>query len=115
MFQRNHQSLILVVALFLGWSWDVLFYGKALGISLPLFAGLLIVALFGLGWRQGAPPLKRNLWLLLPLLFCAVMVAVRANAFVTFLNVTACLGLLALLAHFYTAGAVDKLGLSPIA
>lgn len=111
MFQRNHQSLILVVALLLGWSWDVLFYGKALGISMPLFVGLLVAALFGLGWWQSAPPIKRNLWLLLPLLFCAVMIAVRANAFVTFLNVTACLGLLGLLAHFYAAGAVDRLGL----
>jgi hypothetical protein len=111
MVQRNHQSLILLVAILLGWGWDVLFYGKALGISMLLFVGLVVAALFGLGWQQGLRPAQRNLWLLAPLFFMATMVFIRANSFVTFVNMVACLGLLGLMAHFYAAGQLERLGL----
>src|SRR6185295_20241042 len=110
MIRPNHHTLLtLLAALILGWSWDVLFYGKALGISVFLFVFLLIVALLSLGRIQGAPPVWRNLWLLAPLFFFATMVAVRANFFITFLNVTACLALLGLVAHFYAGGWMGEL------
>jgi hypothetical protein len=111
MFHRNRQAVTLVVALILGWSWDLLFYGQALGLSALLFVLLLLVALFGLSWWQRVRPSWPNLWLLVPLIFCAAMILVRANAFVTFLNGVACLALLGLLAHFYAAGRVERLGL----
>jgi len=102
---------ILLVALALGWGVDLLFYGKALGVSVPLFVLLLMVALFGLGWLEGVQPARRNLWLLAPLIFFASMVFVRANPFVTFLNAVSSLGLLGLVAHFYAAGHPQRLGL----
>ncbi len=111
MIRTKSPIRILLVALALGWSVDLLFYGKALGISAPLFVLLLMAALFGLGRLEGAPPVRRNLWLLAPLIFFAGMVFVRANAFVTFLNVVAILVLLGLLAHFYAAGHPQRLGL----
>ena len=49
-------SFTLLVALALGWSVDLFFYGKALGISVSLFVFLLIIALFGLSWLEGARP-----------------------------------------------------------
>jgi hypothetical protein len=111
MFHRYRQSVTLLVAFILGWSWDLLFYGQALGLSALLFVLLLLMALFGLGWMQSVRPTWRNLWLLVPLIFFAAMILARANAFVTFLNVVACLALLGLLAHFYAAGRVERLGL----
>jgi len=102
---------ILLVALALGWSVDLLFYGKALGISVPLFVLLLMVALFGLGRLEGVRLVRRNLWLVAPLIFFASMVLVRANPFVTFLNAVASLALLGLMAHFYAAGHPQRLGL----
>ncbi len=102
---------ILLIALGLGWSVDLFFYGKALGISAPLFVLLLMVALFGLGWLEEVRPVRRNLWLLAPLIFFASMVFVRANPFVTFLNVVASLALLEFIAHFYAAGHPQRLGL----
>jgi len=102
---------ILLVALALGWGVDLLFYGKALGISAPLFVLLLMAALFGLGRLEGTRPVRSNLWLLAPLIFFASMVFVRANPFVTFLNVVASLALLGLIAHFYAAGYPQRLGL----
>jgi hypothetical protein len=104
-------SFTLLVALALGWSVDLFFYGKALGISVPLFVLLLIIALFSLSWLEGVRPAWCNLWLLVPLVFFATMVFVRANPFVTFLNVGVSLVLLGLVAYFYAAGRVERLGL----
>lgn len=112
MSHLNRTSLMLLVALMLGLSWDLLFYGKSLGISVLLFVVLLLAALFGLSRWWNARPAWRNLWLLAPLLFFAVMVAVRANIFVTFLNTAACLALLGLIAHFYAAGWLGRLGVT---
>ncbi len=103
--------LTLIIALLLGWSWDYLFYGQSLGLSFPLFVGLLLATLVGLGYVSHSPPRRQTAWLIGPLLFVAVMVFIRANAFVTFLNVTTSLILLGLLAHFYAAGRLERLGL----
>src|SRR5437588_5913063 len=76
---------VLLVALALGWGTDFLFYGRTLGISVPIFVALLIGALFVLG-RLESVRVSRNLWLLAPLLFFAIMVFVRANTTLTSLN-----------------------------
>lgn len=101
---------VLAVGLALGIAVDLLFYGKGLGISVPLFVLLLMAALFALGGLEGAKPAWRNLWLLAPIIFFAVMVAVRANIFVTFLNISLSFVLLCMLVYFYSAGRVEKLG-----
>lgn len=102
---------ILVAGLALGVAVDLLFHGRSLGISFPLFVALAVAALLVLGRTQGVAPVWRNLWLLVPLAFVAAMVAVRANPFVTFLNVAAGLALLAMVAFFYAGGRVESLGL----
>jgi hypothetical protein len=102
---------VLAVGVFLGWSVDLLFYGKELGLSVFLFAAGILAAVIGLGWSEDAQPLRRNLWLVTPILFFAAMAFVRANAFLTVLNVLATLALLALFAYFYAEGRVDRLGL----
>lgn len=111
MNRPNSPARILLIALTLGWSVDRLFYGKALGVSFPLFVLLLLIALFGLGRLEGVPPARRNLWLLIPLLFLAGMVFVRANPFLTVLDVGASLALLGLVAHVYAASHIERLGL----
>ncbi len=101
---------ILVVAALLGWSFDLFFFGKALGISLLLFVLLALSALFYLGRSKAIKPKTTNLWLLLPLIFCAAMVAFRANTFLIFLNVVATLFLMEFVVHFYTSGRLEQLG-----
>ncbi len=101
---------VTAVALLLGITVNWLFFDKALGISLLLFVILLVAALFGLGTLENKMPVPPNLWLLLPLFFFALMAAVRANAFVTVLNVLAVLALLSYLAFFYGHGRVIDLG-----
>lgn len=105
---------ILVVALALGWSAYLLFYDKNLGISLLLFVLLLLLALFGLGWWEDVRAKTHNLWLLLPLLFFASMAFIRANPFVTGLNVLGTLAILSYVVFFYGNGRVSSLGLVDI-
>jgi hypothetical protein len=111
MIRANRATLTLLVALGLGLTWDLLFYDKALGISLPLFVFLLVGALFGIGRLEGQRPNWRGLWLLVPLFFFAIMVFIRANALLSYLNVVACLMLLGFTYHFYASGSVERLGL----
>ncbi len=106
----QNPALVTAVALLLGWAVDWLFYDKPLGISLLFFVVLLVAGLFGLGILENKMPAPPNLWLLLPLLFFALMAAVRANPFVTVLNVLAVLALLSYLAFFYGYGRVAGLG-----
>lgn len=105
----NQPRRVLITALALGWSVDFFFYGKPLGISLAIFVALLLAALLGLGWLEGKRPSPHNFWLVIPLIFFAMMVFIRANAFLTTLNVLAVLALLSYLAFFYAAGRVDQL------
>ena len=95
---------LLLLGLALGWSADLLFYGKAVGISLLLFV-LLFLAAFGYASRlAGVAPRWRHLWLLLPLLFFAGMASIRANPYLTAFNVLATLVCLTYLLFFYAAG-----------
>lgn len=103
--------LVLMAALTLGWATDLLFYGQSLGISMPVFVLLLLVAFLILGRIARVRAVRPNLWLLLPIFFFAAMVAVRDNATLTLLNVAAVLVLLGLLAFFYAADHVEQLGL----
>ncbi|HEV2126327.1 MAG TPA: DUF4173 domain-containing protein, partial [Chloroflexota bacterium] len=101
----------LGVAVLLGWLTDLLFYGKPLGISVPVFILLLAGTLVAVGHLEGLRPARRNLWLLAPLLFFATMVCVRANATLTWLNLAAVASLLGLLVFFYAADRIERLGL----
>jgi hypothetical protein len=100
-----------LVALALGIVADVLFYGKSPGISVLLFVLLLLGALVTVGGLEGVRFSRRNLWLLLPLLFFAVMFFVRANFTLSLLNFGAVLGILSLLIFFYAADNLERLGL----
>ena len=102
---------LLGSGLALGVCADLLFYGRWPGISLVLFTGLCLAAAFGLARLEAVRPAWRNAWLAIPLLFFAVMGFVRASAFLTALNILACLILLGLLIFFFAAGRVTALDL----
>ncbi len=103
---------ILWTGLVLGWSVDLLFYGKPVGVSLLLFALAVLAALWQIGRGEGVTAVRRNLWLSIPLLFFAGMAMLRANEFLTAMNVLAVLAILSYLAFFYAAGRVSGLGMA---
>jgi hypothetical protein len=96
----RHPARLLLVGLGLGAAFDLLFNGKPLGISVLLFAALLLGGLWlAIRWEE-VQDVGRNLWLPAALLFFAAMSLVRANGFLLFLNVSAC-GVLAALMAVY--------------
>lgn len=79
---------------------NALFYNQQIGLSFPLYigAGVALVLAFSAASRQQVR--LRNLWTVLPMLFFAVMVAVRADALVVMLNIAAVLTLGALTLYY---------------
>lgn len=106
---------LLAAGLGLGVLADVLVFGKPLGIGLLLFGLLAVAVLWRVNHGEGVTAVRPNLWLLLPLLFFAGMVVVRANATLTTLNTLAVLVLLAYLVFFWGRGRVQNLGLVDMA
>lgn len=108
----DRSTHLFLAALALGYSADLLFYGKSLGISLLLFVLLFVGALIYLGRSAGISFARGNRWLLAPLLFFAGMAAVRANPFLTVLNVLAVMALLSYLLVYYAAGRLKEMGIA---
>ncbi len=106
-----HPQQILWGGVAIGLIFNWLFYGKPIGISLLVFVVLLLVALAAFTRMERVTAVRRNLWLILPLLFFAAMAFVRANPFLTFLNIVATLVLLAYVVFYYAAGHVETVSL----
>lgn len=96
----RHPRRVLLAGLGLGLAFDLLFNGNLPGLSVLIFACLLIAGLALVCRWEGARIMGTNLWLPAALLFFAAMGFVRANGFLLFLNLSACLLLAALLAVY---------------
>jgi len=98
----NHTFLkalyIILISLGLAFIFNFLFFAKEIGISILIFNTILLGAVFLFGLYQRLS-FKKVWWLILSILFFALMPGIRANEFLTFLNICATLGLLMLLAH----------------
>ncbi|MGQ0601320.1 MAG: DUF4153 domain-containing protein, partial [Anaerolineales bacterium] len=95
---------LALVAGVLGFCANALFISQALGVNFPLFTVWTLAALFALAGLERIRPAWRNVWLAAPLVFFATMVAVRAEPWLTFLNVCATLSLALLLAYLFASG-----------
>ncbi len=89
---------VILISIGLALVFNFLFFGKLVGISVFIFVVVLLgaVHLFGLSQKL---PIKKTWWLVLLALFFALMPAIRASEFLSFLNIVATFGLLVLLAH----------------
>src|SRR5262245_17133398 len=105
----QYPNRLLLVALGLGLCADYLFYGRWLGISVPLFVALGLVALYGLSRAEGRPPVRVNLWLGAAALFFALCVVLCDTLFLAALDLLAALGLLLLVAAHYRSAALTQL------
>ena len=107
----KYPTLIAATGLLVGFVGDLMFYDRPLGISVPIFVAAVVAALLTLAAVEKPPVVRANLWLIVPLLFLAAMSAVRAAPFLTFLNISGGLLLLALLANSLAARPVTALNL----
>ncbi len=94
-FRRD--AVIVGSAVLMGFVFNYLFYGKAPGISVPIFVLLGVTCLFVALQVSGRKPTWSEFWLVLPLLGFSAMVALRANEAMRFVNMAACYGLFLLL------------------
>ncbi len=83
----KYPARVTWTALFIGWSADQLFYGRAPGLSFLLFTALCMTALWMTARRENLKVSGTATILLLPLFFCATMVMVRDNPRLALLNV----------------------------
>ncbi len=111
----RHAGRLLLAGMVLGCAFDLLFDGKLPGISVPIFAVLLLAGLALAARWETARLRAANLWLPAALLFFAFMSFVRASGFLLFLNVSAGLLLMALIAVYMAWRPAAELSLPALA
>jgi hypothetical protein len=92
------------VAVVVAWLFDFLFWDKQAGISLPLYAVVLVAGGFVLARLEGVSHSWKSLLLLIPLVAFTVLMVIRREPMTVFLSVVASLWLLGLLAVSFTGG-----------
>ena len=93
---------ISLVSLFLGLTFNYLFFDKEIGVSFFIYVILLLVGLFGLLGYFSVSYSKAIFWYLPPILFFSFMFVLRDNEFLLFWNFVLTVGLLLLLPVSYT-------------
>ncbi|HEY89213.1 MAG TPA: DUF4173 domain-containing protein [Thermoflexia bacterium] len=107
----KYPVLIAASGLLLGWLGNLLFYEQPFGISVPIFALLLLAALLGLALVERAQLVKTNFWLSGALLFLTAMSALRAAPFLRALNICGALLLLIFQAYGLRSSPLGALNL----
>jgi hypothetical protein len=91
---RKQLALIMfLVSSIMGLIGGVLFYPDSLGLNVPIYMTLATIVILFMAWRVPDPINRRNLWVIVPMLFFALMVAVRAAPMMIALNLMATLTL----------------------
>jgi hypothetical protein len=99
-----------LAALGLGLSVEILFYGRPLGVSVLIWAGLCILGLLGLAAIDRVRPAREALFLGPAILFLAAMVFVRLEPMTVFLNLLLILVLFALWVRVFRSGGLARYG-----
>lgn len=105
MDKRFYAFFSVILGILTGWVASLFFYHKWIGLSFPLFTAVAVAVLFAYARTAGSPSRLRNLWVIPPLAFFALMVAIRADGTITLLNIAAVLWLGALLLHYRKSSA----------
>ncbi|WP_147445150.1 DUF4173 domain-containing protein, partial [Corallococcus sp. CA053C] len=103
---------MLAASLSLGLLAEVLLDRERWGLGFPVLVAALVGALAWLGGREGWQRARPNAWLLVPLGIVTGFVAVRDSPWLLSLNVLTAGVLLMLLAQFWAAGRLQRLGLT---
>ena len=103
-FVLRKKNIIIWSVLLIGWLFDLLFWEKEPGISIPIFILILAAGGFWLARQQELAPARSIFWLLIPVGFFAIMSVVRFEPMTTFLNIAGAFALLAILSHSFLGG-----------
>jgi hypothetical protein len=105
MNKRTFAIWSLGIGLGVGLLASILFYQQYLGSNVLIFMLTAFLALVALSRPTQVRLRWRNLWLLLPMVFFALMIMVRADPLITLLNVCAILGLGMLILYYFPSEA----------
>ena len=105
------KKYLIPAALLLGFSFDLLFWGKIPGISFFIFVLLSLTFGFFLIKTDHLNPAKASVLLIIPILFLSFMVFIRKEPFTSFLNISLTLFFMAALAMTYLGGQWLSFGL----
>ncbi|MEK7276103.1 MAG: hypothetical protein AAB427_02025, partial [Chloroflexota bacterium] len=109
--ETSNPLRLIAVALLLGWSVDYFFYDHALGLSFPIFIAVGALLMLGVAIAERVRPALGSLWLLIPIIVFAALVAVRAEPLTTFVNVASSLALGLLWVRTFRLGGLFHFGL----
>ncbi len=93
----KHVTRLSLISLAVAWGFDLLFWGKAPGISFFIFVILVLLAGALVTWWEGFKPALSSLVLLVPVFFFGAITFIRSEPFtffVSFLLVLSCLAIL---------------------
>lgn len=102
MLKKTNRFLLIILGV--GVVFDLLFWKKPVGISFMLFVIVCLASAYGLARLEVIKPAGKANWLIVPLIFFAVMTIVRMEPFTRFVNHTTTLLLMAILATTLVGG-----------
>ena len=100
MERRAFALFAVVIGLLVGLLGNIFFYDKSIGLSFPIFIAVVILVVLAFSRPAGRHLNRRNLWPVIPILFFALMIAIRADWMILLLNIAAVLTLGALTLHY---------------
>jgi len=101
-----------ITALVVAWSFDLLFWKKAPGVSFAIFVLLCLGGGLFLAWRERVRMAPVNLVLLALILVFTSLTFLRAEPMTLFLSTATAVGLMAVLAYSFIAGSWWRFSLS---
>jgi hypothetical protein len=102
--------ILTLIAFVLGLTFEILFYGHAIGISFSIMALLCVGGLLIAAWREKVTFARENLLLAIPILFFSIMSFLRLEPLTVFLNVVLALMLFALWLRTFISGCLLDYG-----
>jgi hypothetical protein len=106
------KKLLLPLALLIGIVWDVLFWGKAPGVSFPLFIVVSLASAIFLLRSEGIRPAKASVFLMVAVVLLAVFTFIRTDPLTNLLSYAFSLLFAVVLAATYHNGAWTRFNLS---
>ena len=101
---KSNPNRLWVVAFALGWAFDLLFWKQSPGVNFAIYMILCLAGGLYLLLAEGVKPARQSLWLLIPILFFAVVSFVRAEPLTSFLAHALTLFLMAVFVITYLGG-----------
>jgi hypothetical protein len=108
---NKHPNYFWIIVLLLGWIFDFLFWGKSVGVNFAIFISVSLIGGFYLLIVNGKKPAIKSLWLIVPLVFFAIMTFSRQEPLTLFLAFTFTLFSMGVLTVTYLGGRWIQYGL----